>query len=115
MLVTERGTELWLAPFITYNWLKDGQRLKVSNAPTRFGPVAYELESRLQQGLIHATIQSPQREPPSRIVLRLRHPDGLPIRSVQINGKRYSDYDKAAGLVRLRPSNQPLSVDVRFR
>ena len=43
MLVTERGDQLWLAPFITSNWLKDGQTLSVSNAPTRFGPVSYQI------------------------------------------------------------------------
>ena len=45
MLVTERGDELWLAPFITSNWLKDGQTLSVSQAPTRFG--AGELPDRV--------------------------------------------------------------------
>ena len=24
MLLTERGNELWLAPFVTSNWMKDG-------------------------------------------------------------------------------------------
>ena len=51
MLVTERGDQLWLAPFITSNWLKDGQTLSVSNAPTRFGPVSYEIESHLAEGV----------------------------------------------------------------
>ena len=115
MLVTERGDELWLAPFITCNWLNDGQALSVSQAPTRFGPVSYQLESHLAQGYIRATIQPPARETPSRIVLRLRHPEGRPIRSVTVNGKPGRDFDKTTGLVRLHPAGQPLNLQVSYR
>jgi len=115
MLVTERGDQLWLAPFITSNWLKDGQKLRVSNAPTRFGPVSYQIESHLAEGYIRATIQPPTRQPPSRIVLRLRNPEGSPIRSVRLNGKQHSDFDKSAGLVRLKPAREPLRLEVFFR
>jgi hypothetical protein len=115
MLVTERGDQLWLAPFITCNWLKDGQTLSVSNAPTRFGPVSYHLESHLAQGSIWGTIHPPVRETPSRIVLRLRQPEGCPIRAVQLNGKPHRDFDKATGLVRLKPSGQKLDVQVFYR
>jgi hypothetical protein len=114
MLVTERGDQLWLAPFITCNWLKDGQTLSVSNAPTRFGPVSYHLESHLAQGYIRATIHPPTRETPSRIVLRLRHPEGDQIRSVEVNGKPQRDFDKAKGLVRLKPSGQTLELQVFY-
>ncbi len=115
MLVMERGEELWLAPFITSNWLKDGQRLTVSNAPTRFGPVSYQLESHLAEGCIRATIQPPTRQPPSRIVLRLRTPEASQIRSVRLNGKPHRDFDKAGALVRLKPSAQTLNLEVFFR
>jgi hypothetical protein len=115
MLVMERGDQLWLAPFITSNWLQDGQRLMVSNAPTRFGPVSYQIESHLAEGHIRATIQPPTRQHPSQIVLRLRNPEGSHIRSVRVNGKRHSDFDKAGDLVRLRPSRQTLDLDVFFR
>jgi hypothetical protein len=115
MLVTERGDQLWLAPFITSNWLKEGQKLSVSNAPTRFGPVSYQIESHLAEGYIRATIQPPMRQAPSRIVLRLRNPEGSPIRSVRLNGKQHSDFDKSAGLVRLKPAREPLRLEVFFR
>jgi hypothetical protein len=115
MLVTERGDQLWLAPFITCNWLKDGQDLNVSKAPTRFGPVSYRLESHLAQGYIQATIHPPTREMPSRIVLRLRHPEDRPIRSVQVNGKPCRDFDKANGLVRLEPAAETLELHVLYR
>ncbi len=115
MLVTERGEQLWLAPFVTSNWLKDGRTLRVSNAPTRFGPISYQIQSHLAEGHIRATIQPPMRQAPDRIVLRLRNPDGTPIRSVRLNGKRHSDFEKASGLVRLKPTGAPLNLEVFFR
>ncbi len=115
MLVTERGDQLWLAPFITSNWLKDGQTLSVSNAPTRFGPVSYQIESHLAEGYIRATIHPPTRQAPSRIVLRLRNPEGGPIRLVRVNGKQHRDFDKDGGLVRLKPTGQTLNLEVLYR
>jgi hypothetical protein len=115
MLVTERGDQLWLAPFITSNWLRGGQALSVSNAPTRFGPVSYEIQSHLTEGVIRATIHPPARRTPSGIVLHLRTPEGSPIRSVRVNGKQHSDFDKTAGLVRLKPAGAVLRLEVFFR
>jgi hypothetical protein len=114
MLVTERGDQLWLAPFTTSNWLKDGQMLSVSNAPTRFGPVSYRLESHIAQGCIRASIQPPTRGTPSRIVLRLRHPDGSQIRSIQLNGKPHRDFDQATGQVRLKPAGKTMELRVFY-
>ena len=114
MLVTERDDQLWLAPFITSNWLRDGQTLSVSNAPTRFGPVSYEIQSHVAQGVIRATIHPPLRKTLSGIVLRLRTPVGSPIRSVRLNGEPHSDFDKAASLVRLKPVSEALRLEVFF-
>jgi hypothetical protein len=48
-------------------------------------------------------------------VLRLRNPDGSPIRSVRLNGKPHRDFDKAGGLVRLNSAGQALNLEVRYR
>ena len=50
MFVMERGDELWLAPFVTNNWLKDGMKVSVRNAPTRFGKVSYTIASNVAAG-----------------------------------------------------------------
>ena len=83
MLVMERGEQLWLAPFVTNNWLKDGMVVGISNAPTRFGKVSYRITSHVAKGHIEVTIEPPKRNPPKEIVIRLRHPEGKPIRSVK--------------------------------
>jgi hypothetical protein len=114
MLLTERGDQLWLAPFITSNWFQNGKAISVSNAPTRFGPVSYRIESHIAEGYIRATILPPTRETPSRIVLRMRIPEGRRIRSVRVDGRPYHDFDKAQGLVRLKPAGQTLTVQVVY-
>jgi hypothetical protein len=114
MLVAERGDQLWLAPFIPSDWLRDGQTLTVSNAPTQFGPVSYQIASHLAEGCIRATILPPLRRMPSRIILRLRTPESSPIRFARLNGKPYADLDRAAGLVPLKPAHRPLDLEVFF-
>ena len=49
------------------------------------------------------------------IVLRLRNPEESQIRSMRVNGKRHSDFEKATGLVRLKPAGHTLNLEVFFR
>jgi hypothetical protein len=112
MLVMERGEELWLAPFVTGEWLKDGQVVAVTNAPTRFGLVSYRIESRVKDGVIEAHIEPPKRSAPKAIVLRLRHPDGKPMRSVTVNGKAHTDFDPHKETIRIIPDGKK-TISVR--
>ncbi len=114
MLLNERGRQLWLAPLITTNWLTQGSRLSVSNAPTLFGPVCYQIDSHAAEGWISVRIDPPTRTPPRQIVLRLRHPEDKPIRSVTLNTKRYSNFEGRSGLVRLRHRRGPLDLKVSY-
>ncbi len=114
MLAMERGDTLWLAPFITDQWLKDGQTVAARNIPTRFGSVSYRLTSHIAQGYIEASIHPPMREIPSKIVLRLRHPSGKRIRSVTVNGSPHADFDPKAGTVTLSAGREPISAQIRY-
>jgi hypothetical protein len=115
MLVQERGDELWLAPLITSNWLKDGMSVAVKNAPTRFGRVSYRLTSHAREGFIDARIESPARSAPKAIVLRLRHPDGKAMRAVTVNGTPHSDFDPQKETVRIIPdATTPISVRASY-
>ncbi len=114
MMVMERGNELWLAPLVTNQWLKDGMTIKVSNAPTTFGPVSYTIKSSVSKGFIEAEINSPERESPSEIVLRLRHPEEKKIRSVLVNGRPYSEFDPARECIRLKGMNKKIMVKAEY-
>ncbi len=104
MFLTARGDELWIAPFVTANWMKDGLSVSVSNAPSRFGPVTYQLVSHAKEGFLEAAIQTPTRIVPKSIVLRLRHPDGQRIRLVTLDGESHADFDPARDTITFEPS-----------
>ncbi len=114
MYVVERGNELWLAPFVTNNWLKDGETVSVRNAPTRFGKVSYKINSHAQSGFINATIEPPARNAPDVIVIRLRHPEGRHMRAVKVNGKRHTDFDPKKEVIRIKPTSQSISVHANY-
>jgi hypothetical protein len=117
MLVMERGDELWLAPLITGQWLKPGMRVSVHNAPTRFGPVGYTITSSADRGWIDATIDLPVsrlHSAPQRIVLRLRHPEGKRMKSVQVDGRPHRLFDAAKQCVYLEPGAETIAVRVEY-
>ncbi len=101
MFVKERGDELWLAPFVTSNWMKDGMVVEVKRAPTFFGEAGFRIVSHAREGYIEATIDPPTRIAPKAIVIRLRHPEGLSMKAVQVNGTAWHDFDPKRETVRL--------------
>ncbi len=114
MLLTERGDELWLAPFVTNHWMKHGMHVSVRNAPTRFGPAGYTLRSAVAEGCIEAVVDAPRRNPPARLVLRVRHPEGKPMRAVTVDGRPHADFDPAAEVIRLAPAAKPIAVRIVY-
>lgn len=114
MLVTERADALWLAPFVPSAWLADGRTLRVDNAPTRFGRVSYRIASHVAQGTIEVKLTPPTDQPPKAIVLRLRHPEGKPIRSVTVNGKPWRNSSPKEGTITLAPSAGPLVIQANY-
>jgi hypothetical protein len=95
MLVMEEGKSLWIARATPRAWLAHGKTIEVSNAPTLFGPLGYRMESQAGAGAITAKLNLPDRNPPARTILRLRHPNTSPIRAVTVNGKLWRKFDPA--------------------
>jgi hypothetical protein len=93
MLVLEDPDEpiLWLAKATPRVWLEQGKTIAVSNAPTRFGNVGYELNSDIDHGKITAVLHLPEGHR-AATKLRLRVPDGKPLRAVKLNGVSWSDF-----------------------
>jgi hypothetical protein len=114
MFLMERGKELWLAPFVTSNWMKEGEVVSIKNAPSFFGPVSYKITSHTADGYIEAVVTPPTRETPKSIVIRLRHPDGKLMRSVIVNGKSWKDFDPKKEIVHLKPSKNDITVRVNY-
>jgi len=114
MLVMEIGESLWLARATPRAWLEQGKKIAVRNSPTRFGEVAYEIVSDVDNGRIGATVEMPSRKSPREVLLRLRHPKAAPIKSVTINGKEWKDFDAARELVRLSSVAAKVAVTVSY-
>ena len=94
MLVQEAGKDILLAWAIPRAWLEDAKRIRVRDAATHFGPMSYEIRSKVADGVIEATIEPPARNPPAgmKIKLRFRHPDKLPIKDVTVDGEPWQDF-----------------------
>ncbi len=128
MLVMERGDdELWLAPFVTNHWMKNGMVVGVRNAPTKFGKVSYKITSAVSKGYIEAVVEPlvvrqahhPERSRgtrsvPETLVLRLRHPDEKPIKSVTVNGKPHKDFNPQREYIRLKPDTGKIIVRAQY-
>lgn len=92
MLVSEQGDSLWITRGTPRVWLEQGKRISVADAPSFFGTVGYEIVSDVDNGKIAATIDIPDRFAPKSVILRLRHPEAAPIRSVTINGRPWRKF-----------------------
>jgi hypothetical protein len=114
LFAMERGEELWLLPFAPRAWFTEGKQIRVSNAPSRFGRTGFAVESGVGQSMIVASIEPPRRNPPKAIVLRLRHPEGKPIRAVEVDGKPHADFDPRLECVRLAPAAGKVRVQVSY-
>ena len=91
-------------------WLEQGKKISVKNAPTYFGTLAYEIVSDVNNGKITATLEIPSRNPPKSVVVRFRHPQSAPIKSVTVNGKGWSDFDPTKEIIRLHDVRGSVNV-----
>ncbi len=82
-------------------WLEDGKQISVKRAPTWFGDVSIEVRSSARSGTIRADVKLDAREPGTSVLLRIRHPEGKPMRQVSVNGKAWRDFDAQQEWVRI--------------
>ena len=115
MLVMEEGDSLWLDRAAPRSWLEQGQRIAVRDAPTYFGPLAFEVVSDVDHGTIRATVEMPARTPAGVVLLRVRHPRSDRIESVIVNGHPWSEFDRTKEFVRLAGVKGRVEVVCRFR
>lgn len=114
MLVMEEGTSLWAARGTPRAWLEQGKKITVKNAPTCFGPFAYEIVSDVSNGRITATVEMPSRRTPQSVLLRLRHPTMAPLKGVTVNGRTWKDFDSQKEVVCLHGVQGAISVIADF-
>jgi hypothetical protein len=115
LLIHERDDNvLALAQATPRAWLENGKRIEVRRAPTYYGPVSFTMESRADAGEITATIELPERKQLAALLVRFRHPQAKPIRSVSVNGQNWTDFDVEKEWVRIpRPAQHRYVVTSR--
>lgn len=101
LLVMEDDSSLWVARATPRAWLEHGRKITVKNAPTYFGTLAYEIVSDVDHGRILATVELPSRNPPRSVLLRFRHPETTPIKTVTVNGQKWKEFDRDKEVVTL--------------
>ena len=111
-LALEEGGSLWLASGAPRRWLARGQKIKVRDLATYFGPVSYEMTG--EQDRVEATVQLPSRNPYKDAWLVVRVPGSKPLTSVEIDSKPWKDFDAARQCVRLPHKTGEMKVVVRF-
>lgn len=85
MLVFEREDDLELALGVPLAWMRDGQRIKIERAATFFGRLDLEIVSHAASNKATAVVKLTKTKAPKTVRLRLRHPDGRPIKSALVN------------------------------
>jgi hypothetical protein len=91
-------------------WLRQGKRIAVTNAPTSFGPVSYELSA--TASTVSAEVVLPSGAAAS-VGLRLRLPEGRRITGVTVDGARYRRFDPRTGTIDLTGMRGPHSIVAR--
>jgi hypothetical protein len=73
------------------------------------------IDSRAAADAISADINLEQRKRPTTLLLRLRHPQGKPMQSVSVNGKKWTDFDVTKEWVRiLSPEENRYLVTAKY-
>ena len=105
MLLNEIGQDtLFIAQATPRKWLEKDKKITVKDAPTYFGPVSYTIIG-LNENHISVEIELSERNPPKAMLVRLRHPQGLPIRSVLVNGEPWENFNVSSEYIQL---DQPI-------
>lgn len=78
-------------------WFGDRTEPYALDVATRFGSVGIRYSSDLASGKITATVDLAYRTAPGKALVRFRHPDKLPIKSVSVNGKKHDLFDPEKG------------------
>ena len=96
-------------------WLADGQQIAVERAPTYYGEVSMTVDSHAASGLLTASVEMPKRRPVKRLIVRLRHPEAKPMRSVTVNGQDWTGFDVQKEWVVIdKPGEQRYVVTARY-
>jgi len=109
MLYMEQGHTLRLLPGVPRAWLENGKCIRLDNVATYFGPVSLQVESKLDEGVIEATVGCRSKARPRQVELRLPHPEGM--KATEATGGVYNA-DRESVLV--KPFDGKAEIQLQF-
>jgi hypothetical protein len=93
-------------------WLADGAHTTIANAPTMFGPVSMEVDSKLGNGVIEMRVEPPKTAA-KKMTLRAPVPAGYRVESAEVGGEKAPLID--GNVVDLSGRAQPTVVKFQVR
>jgi hypothetical protein len=115
ILINEFGDDtLLIGQAIPRAWLQAGKQIEVKNAPTFFGPVSLTIEGE-NSNQIKATVEISDRNLPRQLLVRFRHPQEKPIRSVVVDGEAWKNFDvKKEFVIIPNPSGKKYVISAKY-
>ena len=114
MFVYECKDLLHLGRAIPRAWLAEGHDIFAQGVATRFGNISVRYRSKNKAREISAEIDFDMRQSPGRFLVRFRHPEGLPIQGVTVDGNPWRAFDARSGDVEIRQVRGNLQVAARY-
>jgi hypothetical protein len=109
MLYREHGEGITLLGGVPRAWLAPGKGIALERVATYFGPMSLRVDSRLDRGVIEATLAFHSGRRPAFVELRLPHPEGQ--RAAWAKG---GAYDPITERVRIEPFAGSATVTLGF-
>jgi len=114
LFVYERDGLLHLGRAIPRAWFAQEQAFSATRLSTPAGIVSVEYRPQLAAEKIETEVELELRAKPERLLLRFRHPEKKPIRSVTINGRASQAFDATNGDVELPTVSGKVCVTVSY-
>jgi hypothetical protein len=114
MFVYEKGDLLHIGRAIPRAWFAQERPFGAARLDTPAGTVAVEYRPGPKADRIDAQIELELRAKPGRLLVRFRHPEKKPIRSVAINGRPSEPFDAAKGDVEIPPVSGQIRISVAY-
>jgi hypothetical protein len=114
MFVYERDGLLHLGRAVPRAWFAGEEPFGAARLSTPAGVVSVEYRPQPAAGKIEAEVELDLRAQPEKLLLRFRHPERKPIRSVEVNGSPHRTFDAQSGDVELPPASGKISVAAHY-
>ncbi|HEY3414381.1 MAG TPA: hypothetical protein VGM51_15190 [Armatimonadota bacterium] len=114
MFVYAPGDTLYLGRAIPREWLSDGRVISAQRLNTRFGEVSVRYLSNAASGTISLAADLAMENKPGSIIVRIRHPEKKPIKSVTVNGAPHAVLDPVRGDVDITGMSGKVIVEAAY-